>query len=539
MQYDFLKQFPKRMKCVGRFILLIQNSNLKTIWKQCGFMKIDEQINVIFAVMLYIMEQSLKDDICTIDDIGAYIDNLNMTYFHKDIGYEECKELGDFIINIVLCNEGRAMYFDGFDFEKKAYHIQNISYVANSIVYVNSDIKRTSYRLTDDGYNLILSTLEIENNMKLTIHEMIFKMHLEKQSYDQAVSEIKNVFQLLHMQLQKIQDAMGKIRRNALNYTVAEYQEILEENLNTISDTKQKFQTYREVVKTRAKELEEMNLNIHRLDEKEEQNLNNLKIIEDYLNRAIDEHQRILGNHFDLKSLYTHELEQLSQVSSIKRFSFQNDFFDQIMKQPEALGKMDIFFRPLFLNDPEKVYNLKKVTELQRPISRKIIDDEDELMDFGGDDWQKEQERLQKVKLKKYEKSITLLLDKTLANRTVSLEEIAGDINTNQDEKSILIPDTNIFKEIMIDLLRNGEMDIVSLKKERSEFISDSSNAFQLNEMLLNITDSKKYSDITRLMVYRKEDGKVVVIKDVTDELGNSKVIRCSNVQITAMKEEH
>lgn len=356
MQYDFLKQFPKRMKCVGRFVLLIQNSNLKTIWKQCGFMKIDEQINVIFAVMLYIMEQSLKDDICTIDDIGAYIDNL------------------------------------------------------------------------------LLSTLEIENNMKLTIHEMIFKMHLEKQSYDQAVSEIKNVFQLLHIQLQKIQDAMGKIRRNALNYTVAEYQEILEENLNTISDTKQKFQTYREVVKTRAKELEEMNLNIHKLDEKEEQNLNNLKIIEDYLNRAIDEHQRILGNHFDLKSLYTHELEQLSQVSSIKRFSFQNDFFDQIMKQPEALGKMDIFFRPLFLNEPEKIYNLKKVTELQRPISRKIIDDEDELMDFGGDDWQKEQERLQKAKLKKYEKSITLLLDKTLANGTVSLEEIAGDINTNQDE---------------------------------------------------------------------------------------------------------
>ena len=51
--------------------------------------------------------------------------------------------------------------------------------------------------------------------MKLTIHEMVFQMHLEKQSYDKAVDEIKNVFNLLRVQLQKIQEAMGTIRRNA------------------------------------------------------------------------------------------------------------------------------------------------------------------------------------------------------------------------------------------------------------------------------------------------------------------------------------
>ena len=52
------------------------------------------------------------------------------------------------------------MYFDGYDFEMNAYKIMHISFVANRIVYVDSDVKRTSYYLTDDGYNLILSTLE-------------------------------------------------------------------------------------------------------------------------------------------------------------------------------------------------------------------------------------------------------------------------------------------------------------------------------------------------------------------------------------------
>ena len=179
----------------------------------------------------------------------------------------------------------------------------NISYVANRIVSLDTEVRRTSYRLTDDGYNLLLGTLEIESNMKLTIHEMIFKMHLEKRRYDKAADQIKNVFNLLRMQLQKIQDAMLKIRRNALNYSVRDYQNILEENMHTIRDTRKQFLEYREMVKARAKELEEKHINVHKLNAKEEENLGNLRIIEGYLNRAIDEHQKILQNHLDLKAL--------------------------------------------------------------------------------------------------------------------------------------------------------------------------------------------------------------------------------------------
>ena len=250
MQYEFLKNFPKRMKNVGLYGVLIQNSIQKTSWKQFGFLKFDEQMNLIFAVMLYIMEQSLREENCTMDDIGAYIDTINTRYLGKEISYDDCRKLGDFVVNVILSNEGRAMYFDGYDFEENDYHVMHISYVANRIVYLDQEVRRTSYYLTDDGYNLILSTLEIENNMKLTIHEMIFQMHLEKQSYDKAVDEIKNVFNLMRIQLQKIQEAMGKIRRNALNYSVKDYEEILLENLDTISDTKEKFQKYRELLRT-------------------------------------------------------------------------------------------------------------------------------------------------------------------------------------------------------------------------------------------------------------------------------------------------
>ena len=539
MQYEFLKHFPKRMKNVGLYAILIQNSSQKMPWKQYGFMKLDEQMNVIFAVMLYIMEQSLKEENCTMDDIGAYIDTVNVQYFRKNMTYDECRSLGDFIVNVILSNEGKVMYFDGYNFEQSAYETMHISYVANKIVYIDQELKRTSYYLTDDGYNLLLSTLEIENNMKLTIHEMIFQMHLEKQSYDKAVDEIKNVFNLLRIQLQKIQEAMGRIRRNALSYSVRDYEEILEENLDTISDTKQKFQNYREMVKSRARELEEANINVKKLSEKEEEKLNHLREIERYLNRTIDEHQKILNSHFDLKALYTRELEQLTQMSLIRRFSLRTELYDKILENPASLESLDFFLRPLFNREIEKTYNLNKAFQLQRPVRKREEENSEEDLDFDEEAWQAAQEQMRREKLKKYEASLNSLLSYAAEKGKISLREICERTEENLEERKRLIPNVDIFKEIMVELIRNREIDIVSLKKERSEYIQDRPGEFQLNDMLLQIIEEyPEKRGIIRVETYRMNDGSTVTFEGIEDENGRKKCIRCSNVLLCVAWQE-
>ncbi len=540
MQYDFLSQFPKRMKSVGLYAVLLQNSIQKTTWKQYGFVKADEQVNVIFAVLLYIMEQSLKEEHCTMDDIGAYIDTMNMRYFKKPMGYQECKQLGDFIVNVILSNEGRAMYFEGFDFGQEAYQPIHISYVANRIVYVDQEFKRTSYYLTDDGYNLLLSTLEIENNMKLTIHEMVFQMHLEKQSYDKAVDEIKNVFNLLRVQLQKIQEAMGTIRRNALNYSVKDYEGILLENLETISDTKQKFKGYRDMVKSRAVELEEKNINVRQLSPQEDEKLNNLREIERYLNRTIDEHQKILNSHFDLKALYTRELEQLSQMSLIKRFPLRAKLYDKILENPAALAHLDYFFRPLFNQDGEKSYNLNKAFQLQRPNRKRQEADSGETLDFNEELWQQEKEQRRREKLKRYEGSLRCLLSYVMEKGEVTLKEIGERLAAEGEEGgekiNCLIPNVEVFKEIMVELIKNREIDLDALQKERSQFIQDKPEEFQLNDMLLTLAEGDgSLGGIRKLEVYRTGSGEAVVFAGVRAEDGTKKQIRCSDVLLRAV----
>ena len=533
MQYEFLKKFPRRMKNVGLYAVIIQNSSQKLSWKQYGFTKFDEQINLLFEVLLYIMEQSLKEEKCTMDDIATYIDTINVQYLRKDISYEQCHQLGDFIVNTVLSNEGRPMYFGGYDFEKNEYEEMHISYVANKIVYVENEVRRTSYYLTDDGYNLLLSTLEIEDNMKFNIHEIIFRLHLEKQSYDKAVNDIKNVFNLMRIQFQRVQEAMRQIRRNALSYSVDEYEEVLVGNLNTITDTKKKFQEYKTVIQERVKDLEEENINIRKLSKKEQQDLNNLRVIEEYLTRVLDEHQKILNSHFDLKILYTEELERLSQARLIQRFSMRRDLYDKVLKQADTLENMDMFLRTLFNRNPEKIYNLNKAFSYEKSVNAGMEKDTEEEVDFDEEAFRREKEEKLQKKLLVYEKSLQYLLEKASVTGEVSLGQLKDRLDIYPEEKEIFIPNVDVFKEIMVELIRNRTIDIATLKKERREYIQEQPDGFQLNEMILKLVEEQpENNDITSIEVERLENEEAITFSEIKDEENRRKTIRCSNVLI-------
>ena len=151
MQYEFLRSFPKRMKNVGLYAILIRSIISKTSWNEYGFTEDDERINLCFSVLLFIMEKSLTEEACTIDDISSYIDDINNLHYKKALNFELCSNLADFIVNTILSNEGRQMSFEGYDYFEGKYHLIYIRYVRNRIIYSDHDVRRTSYMLTDDG----------------------------------------------------------------------------------------------------------------------------------------------------------------------------------------------------------------------------------------------------------------------------------------------------------------------------------------------------------------------------------------------------
>lgn len=534
MKFDFLQQFQTRMKVVGINSFIVKNSAQKTSWKQYGLETFDEQMNIIFALLLYMMEQSLRDEACTMDDIASFLDELNMTYLKKGWSYEQCQTLGDFIVNVILCDEGKAMYFWGFNFETGKPEKIHISYVSNKIVYQQDQVRRTSYYLTDDGYNLLLSTLEVESNMKLTIQEMIFKLHLEKATYDKAADDMKNIFNLLRMQYQKIQDAIQRIRKNALHYAVADYKALLEDNLDTIENTRNRFDAYREQVSKLVKDLTEQDIHIKQLDLADQSNLRYLEVIQHYLDRALDEHQRILISHFDIKALYAKELESLSQMAMIQRFDLRSELDDPLLDNVHLLERMEIFLRPLFNQAPEKIYNMNLALQKQIPLRRQQAEEE-ELLSFDEEAWQKKQiaEKLHNLRL--YHDSLEFMLLKAEKNQgTITLSQLLSGI---EEQISVLVPTVEIFQEIVVELLRNCMIQMATLRNERQNTLHEQALDFQLNYMLLDIFDAHADWDrFAGVYIQKLEGAKKVQISNVPNKNGSLKRVWCSDFSLQLLQ---
>lgn len=99
------------------------------------------------------------------------------------------------------------------------------------------------------------------------------------------------------------------------------------------------------------------------------------------------------------------------------------------------------------------------------------------------------------------------------------------------EEQQDLIPSVEIFREIMIEFLTAGTVSVEDLRKEQAGYLMEASDSFVLNEMLLTILEDKKYGTIGMIQVYPAKEEKAVYFKNLKDEAGNFRNLKCSNIK--------
>ena len=536
MQYDFLAQFARRIKNIAKYAVLLKNSGQKAIWKNYGFVDESQQITVLLAVMLFIMEKSLRYENCTIDDIGSFLDDLNNQYFQQDMSLEDCQILGDFVINTVLSNDGIPMYYQSYDFVTRASEKFNVNYVSNKIIYDEHEMRRTSYELTDMGYDFILGTLEIEENMKFTVQDMLYRMHMEKQSYDKALDDIRQMFARIRGQVQRVQDAMQRIRRNPHNYNIEDYGTIQQVDLETIGEIRKKLQLYSGKIKVDIVGIENSDSNDKVVNK---HTLETLQKIDSYLNLALDEYQKLTNSHYDLNFLYAEALENMASLDTVQRFSLRTEVFDPIMRDIRVLDKIDYFLRPLFNKKIDKDLNMHKMLVPQRGRGHWEDEPDTEIMDFDQEAWEQEQERKRQARNRLYQDSIACIIKAAYPNGHITLSELSQLLEERIIVKEAMIPTLGIFKEIMIELIRREQIDIALLRQERQSFIQEEGDNFSLSRCILKVLDENpQWQHIDKIYIVKLPIKEPVVFEDILTEQGRRCKILCSEVNIILEGEE-
>lgn len=546
MQYDFLKDYPKRMKNVGMYAMLVANSIQKDTWKAYGFSDVSDQMNMIYAVLLYIMEQSLRDNVCTMDDIAAYIETLNRLYLARTrlvdglpMTYNDCYELGNYIVNTILSNGGRCMTFRGYDFDADAFASRDIpiSYIRNEIVRPDGETPRTSYRMTDDGYNLLLGTLEFENNMKITIKQMVIELHLKKRDYNKALGDVKDLFGMMRMQIQAIQEAMTRIRRNVLSYDISDYVQTVQESFDTIDQAGERLREYQRMVRDRIREFEEASVDIRTFSKEDEDRLGSLKEINSYLSRAIDEYQRILLLLSDLGGLLDDELRRIIASPPVRRRSYKAEVFDKVLDHPELLDRVDAFLHPLFVREQCKIFNPNMILEPQNSYSPEDEDDTDEIDDYDEEAWAAEQERIRAERLQRYKTCLTTLLEGAARGGSTTLSQVYEQA-LQADSLRALVPSVDIFKEVWVDLVEARVMDVESLRTAGTDNALITDGAFHLRHMILQILEEHaQWRGIKEIRVTRIHGAPYVSIQAVPTDDGILKEIQVDDAAICMIGE--
>ena len=158
--------------------------------------------------------------------------------------------------------------------------------------------------------------------------------------------------------------------------------------------------------------------------------------------------------------------------------------------------------------------------------------DETEEVDFDEEAWEREQERIRQEKKKKYEGCLSFILETLIIRKSVTLSDLKEITDKEPEERNRLIPDLNVFKEVMVELLKSGELDIDKLRQERSMNLTGADETFEPNVMILDLLDRLKGGrDISHISISKYGKGKVI-FENIVDTSGILKAVRCSEICI-------
>lgn len=255
-----LDRFEERMRFVSFFAqLAFQTGPTKRAWKTSGFgTSQQEQFTLLVMVMLFIMERSINEEVCTKDDIAEFIEATDRAIWHRGMTSEQCRGLSQFIVDTLLINDGTLMTFRTYSSATGDLVDIPVQFVRDEYWQPDSRTdKRITYRMTDIGYSCLFATLELEDSTSVPLQRLIVSYLLNQGDFDNALQHVRKINQTLKQQEQKLADDIHAIRQNVSEYRIDRYGDTMDAMFAEIDAANQEFREYKELAASKIAALEQ------------------------------------------------------------------------------------------------------------------------------------------------------------------------------------------------------------------------------------------------------------------------------------------
>lgn len=524
---DYLQQFPRRMKTVGLYAKLINNIIMKNRWSSYGLEDVDLRINIVFSVLLHIMEYNLRDQDCSLDDISDFVEEIMVNDYGIDIIPDDARILSDFIVNTVLSNEGKVMRFTGHNYTTGENQDIPVSYITNYAIASDTG-RKTAYKMTYDGYSLVLGTMEVEDNLKIPISEMILQQQIENQDYEKALVTVKQIFAQLLALIDKLDQAELRIKRNVAAYSVEDYQTLISDNEKIMKSAHKQLNDHRQAIKNKTETLLASDVDL--TDPEIASKIHALNEMDEILKKELETIQNILKKNLSYYQLYMEAVENQLITPEVKRFQIKTDLYDRIIQDPDAMGNFDLFLKPLLFKKIDKMLNINKVFDLQMTLAPKEEATSDVFEDIDEEAILEAQRLEKEAEYRRYHDAMLIFMRYLNQEKTITLSSFSDYLGEHPRMTQKFMPDLETLKGLLVSFLKADVIDVHAMRHEAT-MIDEEFLSFELNRMVLTIVNEEHLSDIQKINFTKRAEDATFIYKD-------EKRIRCTDLTITIEGED-
>jgi len=501
---EFLKDFEKRMEWIGVVESIVnrkgKNTQLESLFKE------NDLSNIIFALLLFIMERTLtEDDRCDIKAIQNFLKDLLETYYLINLDEIEIKNLSSYLVKDILQNNGESYIYKAKNYSDNSYKEINIRLI-NDKVIENKNESKIIYRLSNQGYDFIFRTKEVDEELKFSIEQFKLKEYIKRKRFNSAVRQSLELITFVKQEKKKIEEFILNVKENITKVNSDEYSALVERTYFVLEEEKETMDDILKMVRqAEGKMNEELGSEII----EQEDFLKAKKEIEEVI-RNIDtvivEQRNLINSRQNLGNIYLETLKKSLDYSFEKRYDFEEKVLKELENYNNSFEKIIKLLNPLFLPKfPKKWLNIKGIYENQF-IFRDREESKEEIIDYSEMDIELEEElRIEKIN-EKYREITIEIFEEAYNNKTITLKELI-EIFKNKGLYNKFVENRDLFI-IAIKLYDIGEIKLKEFYNEKKTILSFETEEYDLELILTNkvFMDRKFVDNINGLFITKEVD---------------------------------
>jgi hypothetical protein len=381
--FEFLEGFEKRMQIVAAIDSIVNRGNRNMDLER--LFEPGQLDNIILSVLVFIMERTLaEDEECTVDSITGFMSGI-MPAYGLDLPWETVRRVAEYVIKEILQNGGEARYYPvmryGAGMAQTRIRLIDDRLRESDRGYV------TDYQLTDQGYDLLFRTKEVDQEISFTIEELKLRELIKRKNYRKAIGQSSNLLQMVRQKQNDMRQFLQKIRGNIYEVDIREFERLVDSTYTLLEEEYGLMNEIREMILLSEERLKEEEETRGSLDGEMRRARSEISVIRRNINTTISEQKNLILERHNLSRIYRETIADSFSLSLARNFDFEQEILTPLERCEETLvPSLWKLLNPLFRPNPGKNLNLLSLYERQSRLRQEESDAGGVLIEQLGED---------------------------------------------------------------------------------------------------------------------------------------------------------